>query len=40
MATDDNRDLIIGLWRIIASYLVLIMASSAYHLVEDVKIYL
>ena len=40
MAVDNNRGPTIGLWNIIASSLILIMSSSAYLLVEEVKIYL
>ena len=38
MAVDNNRGPTIGLWNIIASCLILIMSSSAYLLVEEVKI--
>ena len=38
MAVDNNRGPTIGLWNIIASSLILIMSSSAYLLVEEVKI--
>ena len=43
MSVDDNRDLTSGLWRAIALYLSVIMASfffSLHHPVEEVKIYL
>ena len=38
MAVDNNRGPTIGLWNIIASSLILIMSSSAYLLVGEVKI--
>ena len=40
MSVDDKRGPTIGLWRVIASSLSIIMASFFHHLVEEVMMYL
>ena len=38
ISMDGNRGLTVGIWRTIASSLIAVLSSSAYSLVDDVKI--